>query len=184
MTKVLAYKKSDNAIEACIPGDKDGLQKNVFSYYGRDAYIARESAKRGAWAASVVDFDNITDEEFADFVRCDMPDNCSYYHWIDKSNLTTDDSFRDSWSDIDANGNVNYDLAKAKTIINDKILKKIKENKGKIQDLSDLGYTEEDIEISTINIEQATLQAEAVKIKNLAATNITDLTPSLSLVED
>jgi len=200
MKKIIVYKTADNTIESCAPGEKVEFQKSLDRTKDRESYIAaaersaqfevsighsrRTLDNKIAWARSVKDFKNVTDTEFHDFILAvDVPENKQYAHWIDKGKVSTNDFFRDSWVDIDADGKVSYDLVKAKKMLASIISVKIKKNRDEVQALLDKGGVAGDADVSAINNKQSLLQSEVTKIKNLSVTKITDLTPSISLLE-
>lgn len=129
MNKLLAYKTIDGTISVCAPAAMADIQ-NDLTRFGKNAWIKRheeagqfEAArgmsrethdKRLAWVANVADFDNITEAEFMDFIHTSTPGSHQYHHWIHRENLPPVDEFRDAWTDIDAEGVVTHDLAKAK----------------------------------------------------------------------
>ena len=179
MAKIFIYKTAGNKILTCTPVDKSDMQKDL-SILGKERYIVNAAANVVAWANNVVDFNNITDDEYKARIVCDIPSDNLYCYWLDNPS----DFFRDAWSDIDASGAVTYDLTKAKGILIDKLAGKYKENRGKMQGLLDLGYTGGYASVDAINAKQVILQDEIARIRALTVTNVSDLTPSVALLGD
>lgn len=202
MKKTLAYKTKKDEIYISYAADKDAVQR-FLSYVGREKYIQMTEAsklyeeregmdpenvarleRRIAWANSVADFDNISDEELQNHVLCDALSDKVYYHWIDSSKIKKDDFFRDSWKDITAEGAVDYDLDKAKTFLREIFSKTIIKDKVKREKLLDAGDVEADPEVQEVDQKISTLTNGVFDLKSKTITNIKDLDPYVAMLEN
>ena len=130
MSKVLVYKNVLGLINVCIPAEKADLQASLSST-GKDEFVKCHNVaktyheenglqtcvhdKRLAWAQSVADFSNITDDEHQALIECDLPDGNVYHRWIERSALNMDEFF-EAATDVAIDGTITYDLEKAKLI--------------------------------------------------------------------
>lgn len=133
MSKILVYKRADGIIAECCPVAKEVLQKELatigvddlrarhqaaFAYESSRGELAAASVhtKRLAWLNTINDLNNLSDQEYQDFIHCHTPDDHIYHHWVDAAHMPQDRSYRDAWVDIDAHGNVTHDIEKARQI--------------------------------------------------------------------
>lgn len=198
MSKKLIYKTALGTIEIIGGYDAERI-KNDLKKTTKEKFIASNQAsaivganagrdpfpcnKRVEWANTVDDFLDIPDDKILDLVACDVPKDAVYSHWLDDSLVPLSDNLIDSWSDIDAVGKISYDLNKAKEIVASRLAIKIKENRGKKQELLDNGYADADAEVLSSDAKINNLTVEASRLRALTINNVSDLDASKVILD-